>query len=170
MAKRKAKKRTTRRRRIGGIGGKLNANNPIVKFGSIAAGYFLGDKINDALDKATGDKMDGKLLAGLETFGGLVISGIVPLGKKKAAKLLPTVAGGILAGAGLKRGLKEMGVINGFSDVPVLQGFRSVPALAGYNPTPGANMMSGYRVPSNVMGSVPFDDNDGASGINDTDR
>ena len=175
MARRKAKKRTSRRRRsVGGIG-KLNASNPIVKFGSIAAGYFMGDKVNEQIDKAAGDKMDGKLLAGLQTFGGLVINGTVPLGKRKIVKpgvmgLIMTVGGGVLAGAGIKRGLSEFGIISGFSDVPVLGGYRSVPALNGYNPTPGSHMGS-YQVPTpagKVMGSVPGEID--GSGINASDR
>ena len=159
MARRKSgkKAKTTRRRRIGGLG-KLNASNPIVKFGSIAAGYFLADKVNAAVDKVTGT-MDGKLVAGIQTFGGLVLNGTVPMIKKKLPLPL-VIVGGVVAGAGVKRGLTEMGVINGFHDVPVLGGYRDVPALGGYNPTPGASM-NGYNVPSRVMGAVMFDGADG---------
>lgn len=174
MAKRKAskKRKTTRRRRMGGIGA-LNANNPLVKFGSIAAGYFLGDKINTAIDSATGDKMDGKLLAGLQTFAGLTLNGVVPVMKGKRG-LIATVAGGVLAGSGLKRGLTEFGVINGFHNVPALNGWRAVPALNGYNPTPGAQLGAYNPTPSKVMGSVPppaemIGAEDG-SGINASDR
>lgn len=170
MARRKKAKKTHSRRRVGGMG-KLNASNPIVKYGSVAAGYFLGDKVNDMVDKVAGDKLDGKVLAGIQTFAGAVIGGQLPIGKKKARPLPLVVVGGIIAGAGLKRGLKEFGVISGFSDVPVLGGYRQVPALNGYNPTPGASM-NGYRVPTRVMGSVydgstSFGD---GSGINTSDR
>lgn len=171
MAKRKAskKRKTTRRRRISGIG-KLNAQNPIVKFGSLAAGYFLADKINPALDKATGDKMDGKLLAGLQVFAGLTANGMVPLIKGQK-NVLMVAAGGILAGAGVKRGLTEFGVVNGFHNIPALAGYRTVPALNGYNPTPGTSLGSYNPTPSRVMGGVPaMAADEGGSGINASDR
>lgn len=161
MAKRRKAKKTSRRRRVGAI----NANNPLVKYGSIAAGYFLGDKINDAIEKATGDKVDGKIIAAAEAGLGLFL--MFKKGKKKPA--LQIVAG-VLAGAGIKKGLQEFGVINGFSDVPVISGYRQVPALNGYNPTPGA-MLGGYKVPNTyqaVMGGINEDAS--GSGINPTDR
>lgn len=168
MAKRRRAKKTTRRRRIGAAG-KLNANSPLVKFGSMAAGYFLGDKINEQIEKVTGDKIDGKIVAGLEVLGGLILGGTIKLGKSGAKPKLPMVViGGVLAGAGLKKGLTEFGVINGFYSVPVVNGYRSVPALNGYNPTPGSQM-NGYRVPNRmVMGAVSVDAS--GSGINPTDR
>lgn len=173
MAKRnKRVKKTYRRRRVSGLG-KLNANNPLVKFGSIALGYVFSDKINDALDSATGGKMDGKLMAGLEVFAGLAANGTLPVLGKKKPGLAMTLAGGVLAGAGAKRGLTEFGIISGFSDVPVLGGYRAVPVLNGYNPTPGANM-AGYKVPAHksVMGGVPFDGTEkgDGSGLNEEGR
>lgn len=171
MAKKKtAKKRkpTRRRRRIGGLGA-MTPSNPIVKYGSMAVGYLLGDKVNEALDKVAGDKMDGKLLAGLQVFAGLVANQTVPLVKMKPNMIL-TVAGGVLAGAGVKRGLTEFGVVNGFFNVPALNGFRAVPALNGFNPTPG-QQLGGYNPsPSKVMGSVPMAAMDNGSGINSNDR
>jgi len=172
MARRKKAKKSTRRRRIGAAG-KLNANSPIVKFGSMAAGYFLGDKINEQIEKITGDKMDGKIVAGLEVLAGLVLNKTIKLGKSGGKPSLPlVVVGGVLAGAGLKKGLAEFGVINGFYSVPVLNGYRSVPVLNGYNPTPGASL-NGYRVPNRqVMGGVNIATDMAASGsgINSTDR
>lgn len=160
--KRRGTKRRSSRRRVGGFG-KLNASNPIVKFGSVAAGYFLGSKVNDMIDKVAGDKIDDKMLAAIQVLAGGAVGGQLPIGKKKARPLPLVVVGGILAGAGVKRGLTAFGVINGFSDVPVLGGYRSVPALNGYNPTPGANL-GGYRVPSSVMGNVPNDGTGNAAG------
>lgn len=171
MAKRKKSKKITRRRRIGAAG-KLNANSPLVKFGSIAAGYFLGDKINEQVEKLTGDKIDGKIVAGLEVLAGLVLNKTIKMGKSTKASLPLVVVGGVLAGAGIKKGLSELGVINGFYNVPILNGFRSVPALNGYNPTPGANM-NGFRVPNRqVMGGINImtDMAASGSGVNATDR
>lgn len=171
MAKKKrtkARKTTRRRRRIGGLGA-MTPSNPLVKYGSMAVGYLLGDKVNEALDKVAGDKMDGKLLAGLQVFAGLVANQTVPLIKAKPNMIL-TVAGGVLAGAGVKRGLTEFGVINGFFNVPALNGFRSVPALNGYNPTPG-KQLNGYNpTPSKVMGGIPLAAVEAGSGVNASDR
>lgn len=160
--KRKKARKTTRRRRIGGV---MNPNGPIVKFGSIGAGYFLGDKINDAVDKATGGKVDGKIVAGVMAAAGAYLA--FGKGKKTVAK---QVAGGVLLGAGVKKGLKEFGVLNGFDSVPVLAGYKSVPVLNGYSTQRTA--MNGFNVPAplhrSVMGSVAAEAS--GSGINDTDR
>jgi hypothetical protein len=48
--KKNSKKKSTKRRRIGSAA--LSANSPIVAYAPIAAGYFLGDKINDATRKS----------------------------------------------------------------------------------------------------------------------
>lgn len=162
MAKKKARKsKPIRRRRIGGLGA-LNANSPLVKFGAMAAGYFLGDKINAQIDKITGDKVDGKIVAAAEAGAGLFLV------FKKGKKTLPlTLIGGVLAGAGIKKGLTEFGVINGFHNVPVLGGYRSVPQINGYNTTPGSHL-GGYKVPQ-VVGGIYQDENNGGSGITDRD-
>ena len=166
MAKRR-KKVKSRRRRIGALA--LNPASPLVKYGSAALGYFLGDKINDAISNATGDKVDGKIIAAAEAGIGLMLM----LMMKKAKKSLPlTIAAGVLTGAGVKKALSEFGIINGFSDVPVLAGYKSVPVLSGYNTRPGA--MNGFNVPEPmnssraVMGG--FGGLDEGSGINEDDR
>lgn len=165
MAKRKAKKgkKTSRRRSVGA----LNANNPLVKFGPIVAGYFLGDKINDAISKATGDKVDGKILGGGEAaLGAVLMMGKVGKGK---SKMFAKMAGGVLLGAGAKKLLSEFGVINGFSDVPVISGYGDVPVIGGYNVPQAA--LNGYNVPKpmNVMGSVSEGTGSGL-GYMDSDR
>ena len=159
MAKRKKARKTIRRRKIGAI----NPNSPLVKYGSIAAGYFLGEKLNKQIDKVTGDKIDGKIVAAAEAGIGLFL--VLSKGKKT---MLKTVAGGILTGAGIKKGLTEFGVINGFMDVPVLAGYRNVPVLNGYNTAQQA--INGFNVPAtplhqSVMGGFNF-----GSGINTADR
>lgn len=159
MAKRRkaTKKKTSRRRRVGA----LNLNNPMLKYGSIAAGYFLGDKINDAISKATGDKVDGKIVAAAEAGAGLMM-----LMSKKVKKPALKLIGGVLAGAGIKKALSEFGVINGFYNVPVLAGYQNVPVIAGYDTAQPA--INGFNVPrpvsQSVMGSID------ASGINVSDR
>lgn len=174
--KRKAAKKTTtkRRRRMSGIG-KMTPTNPIVKFGALAAGYFLADKINPMIDKVTGT-LDGKIVAGAQVAGGLLANGMLPIMKGKRG-MIAVAGGGILAGAGLKRALSEFGVVNGFHNVPAIAGFRSVPALQGFNPTPGSQLGSFNPTPSKVMGSVPataeelyMAATDEGSGINPADR
>jgi hypothetical protein len=113
---RKAKTTTRRRRRISGV----NAKSPIVQLGSIAAGYFLGDTINDALSKVTG-KLDPKIVAGIEALGGFLLT-------RKVKSLPGQLIGGVLMGAGVKSGLKEFGVIKG---LPVVNGYRDMRAVSG---------------------------------------
>lgn len=181
MARRKKHgKKHHRRRHIGAVGkGMFKPNSPLVQYGSIAAGWFVGTKINDAIDKAiNGDKpaneqIDGKIVAAAEA----ILGGMLYFSKKKT--MAKTVAGGVLLGAGVKRGLKEFGVINGFQSVPVLAGYQSVPVLGGYSvPTPGGSLagysvptpggsLAGRRVHKSVMGSIG-DDN--GSGVNPCDR
>lgn len=156
MAKKKSKKRKgSRRRRIGAAG--LNPRSPLVMAAGAAAGFFLGDKINEHIETATNGKVDGKIIGGAEAGLGAFLL----LRKKKT--MLTSLGGGFLAGMGAKKLAKELGIINGvggFRTVPVLGGFRDVPVIgarrmAGYIPSSGR--MGGYTVPrtaSNVMGSA----------------
>lgn len=166
-AKKKSKKRSTHRRRMGATAS-LNAASPVVKIGALAVGYFFGEQINAAIDKVAGT-MDEKLKGAAE--GGIGAALIfMKLGKTKPG-LLQVGAGGILAGAGARRLLKAFGVINGFSAVPVignkmlpasqrrLNGYGNVPVVAGYNvPQQMNGVFNGYNVPpvpkAQVMGSV----------------
>lgn len=161
MAKRK-KSKTYRRRRVGAAGKMLNPNGPLVKWGSVALGYFMGDKLNDAIEKATGDKVDGKIIGAVEAGVGLMLM------TRKGKKSLPlSLVAGVLTGAGVKKSLSEFGVINGFSDVPVIAGYKSVPVLNGYTTRPG--QMAGFTVPQpihkSVMGAVC--ENGSGSGVTD---
>jgi hypothetical protein len=136
----------------------LTATNPLVKFGSVALGYFAADKINPMIDKLTGT-LDAKIVAGIEVGAGtLLLMG--KLGKGKPG-MIATVAGGVLAGAGLKRGMRSFGVITGYGMVNVVSGYRPNTALNGYG---AVNVVSGYtpnmaltgaKSPANkIMGSV----------------
>lgn len=142
MAKRRSKKRSSGRRRR--VGAALNPNNPLVKFGSIALGYFLGDKINQPIEKMVGTKLDGKIVAGAEVGIGFMLAF---RGKKTMVKSL---AGGVLIGAGAKKAMAEFGIggIGPYGRVPVLAGaYGNVPVLAGsrnmgsYTPN---NSLNGY--------------------------
>lgn len=148
MAKRRKQKTHRRRRRIGALA--LNASSPLVKYGSVAAGYFLGDKINGMIDQATGGKVDEKLVAGAELLAGFMLA----FGKGRKSTL-KTVAGGILAGAGAKKAMQSFGILNGFRSIPVLSGYNvpeALPAsLNGYGDVP---VVSGYNVPPAVVGSI----------------
>ena len=123
------KKKTSHSRKGKRMGGmKLTAENPIVKFGSIAAGYFFADKINAGIDKLTGDKIDGKIVAGVQTAGGAYL--VFKKGKKN---IIVTAAAGVLAGAGIKRAMSEFGLagLHGYQSVPAVAGYQSIPAVAG---------------------------------------
>lgn len=166
MAKKRkhAKRRTSRRRRIGALN--MNPSNPIVKIGAVAVGYFAADKINAAITKATGGKLDAKIQGAAQAGIGLLLL----LGKGKPS-MIKTLAGGVLAGSGGKQLAQGFGVISGYHNVPVISGYQNVPVIAGYNPPPGA--MNGFTVPqpmhSQIMGSIGALGEDG-SGINNADR
>jgi hypothetical protein len=112
------------------------------------------------LDKVMGT-LDEKIKAGIEVGAGtLLVMG--KLGKGKPGTVV-TVVGGVLAGAGLKRGLRSFGVITGYGMVDVisgynpnpnlLNGFQKVPVIGGYQTAPIAinGLKPGH---SKVMGSV----------------
>lgn len=139
MAKRrKTKKTSTRRRRVSGVA--LSAKSPVVQLGSIAAGYlFLGDKINDALSNVTGS-LDPKIVAAAEVVGGFLL-------KKKMRGTAGQVLGGILIGAGAKKGLREFGVISGLPTVGNMRTIQGLPSsvrkVAGL---PGQGMSNSMQV------------------------
>lgn len=160
----KKKKGPKRRRRVGAA---LNPSSPIVKLGAVAAGYFLGDKINAQIDKVTASKVDTKIVgAGQVGIGALLL-----LSKGKAG-LIKSVAGGLSAGSGLKRLMTAFSTpaaavpaaaVTGYGRVPVLGGYNSrmggygrVPVLGGYNAGGTlAGRMGDYRINSGrIMGSM----------------
>lgn len=185
MAKRKKSSRK-RARRVGAMS--LNPNSSLMKLAAVAAGYFLADQINPAIDSATKsflpapvtttvpatataaatstvtNKSTPMILSGVELgIGALLLM-------KKRASWLTVVPGGILAGAGLKRALKTAGVVSGYQSVPVIgrrgvRGYQSTPVLAGVpNQLTGVpNQLTGYRVNGRNSGYTP--NGSGAMGI-----
>lgn len=152
MAKRKkAKKATRRRRRVGALA--MSASSPLVMYGSMAAGFLMGDTINAQIDKITGTA-DAKIVGAAEAGIGAALV-YMKLGKKKS--VAEVAVGGILVGAGAKRLAKTFGLINGiggYNRVPVVSGYGSVPVLGkasvnGYIPQSGSlnGAFNGYAVP-----------------------
>lgn len=188
MAKRKHKK-TSRRRRMSGMGA-INPSSPIVKLAALAAGYFLGDTINAQIDKV----LPASLLSTSSAAGvpdtamkyavpavEVGIGGALLMSKKKS--MVKVVVGGVLAGAGLRKGLKAAGIVSGYQAVPVIgrrrvAGYQSVPVIgavpnqlsggASRYAGPVPDQLSGYRVNgyrtngSNVMGAI---DSSNGSGL-----
>jgi len=135
---------------------------------TVAIGYFMGDTINAQIDKvlpasiATGTGVMGYLPTVAEAGIGAMLL------KSKGSSLVKSAAGGILLGAGLRRGLKKAGVVAGYQSVPALGGYQSVPALGrASSPLPNQltgklpEQLTGYRVNggyrpngSRVMGGV----------------
>lgn len=184
MATRKRKTRKRARRRVGAMS--LNPNSPLMKLAAVGVGYLLADTINPQIDNltksflpttttvpasgttpasVTANKTNTEILAAAEAgLGALLL-----LGKK--GNWIKTVAGGIVAGAGLKRGLKSFGVISGYQSVPVIggrrviRGYQKVPVIGNINtpaqlqgyrvngPSITPPQLSGYRV-NRVMGST----------------
>lgn len=128
MAKRRTKRKATTRRRGRRMGAMaLNANSPLVQYGSIAAGFFLAPTINSSIDKLVGTSIDGKIVA-----AGQVGLGAMLAFKKRAGKgaLLQKVIGGVMLGSGAKRAMAAFG-IGGYQSVPSVNGFENVPAVNG---------------------------------------
>lgn len=122
------KRKTSRRRSVGALA--LNPSSQLVQLGSVAIGYLMATSINGAIDKVVPTNVDAKLVAA----GQVGLGAALVMSKKKS--LVKTVAGGVMAGAGLKRALTAFG-IGGFRNVPAVGNFRNVPAI-------GARRMSGY--------------------------
>ncbi len=165
MAKAKRKRTHHRRQRVGAMS--LNPKNPLILLASVGVGYLAADKIYSFIDKAIPTKTvpatattpavvenvvsDTVLGAGFAGVG----AALALMGKKTLPK---TIAGGVMAGAGLKWALVDQGVITvgGFSSVPAIgrgvNGFSSVPAIGRI---PGS-LSGGYttsRMPT--LGKIP---------------
>jgi len=190
MAKRKHKKSTRRRRRgVGAFG--LKGKDNMLKLASLGAGFFIGKPINDQIDKllakvnpttATATTSSNGTIATVAELG---LGGILLMRKKSAGTMgmSLTVAGGLLAGAGLRRAIGQLGFMNGYQSVPVIgrhrmAGYQSVPVIGQRNmpaQLSGNGMppqLSGFRVNgytptgSGVMGKIGAVD--GGSGITAT--
>lgn len=167
--RKKHSKASHRRRRVGAMA--LSPASPLVRLGSIAAGYFLADKINTPIDTAVGTKIDSKLIAAGEAGIGFLLAF---KGKKSTAK---SIIGGVLIGASIKRALKDFGVITGFYSVPVIgrktmAGYHNVPVIGmnGYNVPAKPAGMQGYNVPAARNKVMNGCGDSSGSGINKTDR
>jgi hypothetical protein len=162
MPRKKAKKKKGTRRRVGAMA--LSASSPVVQFGSIGVGWLMADTINTQIVRFTGT-MDGKMVGGITAGIGAALQ-FMKLGKKPKSTL-QVAAGGVLIGAGAKKLLKEMGVINGYSAVPVvgtggrMNGYHAVPVVNGYKAGPSYpsslnGALNGYKVPrpANIVGNA----------------
>lgn len=173
MAKRKtAKKRktTVRRRKVGAMA--LDVKNPLVMFGPMVGGFLLGDNINTAIDNMLPDDKVSQKAKGIGEGGIGAALAFMKIGRKKTP--VEMIAGGVLLGAGVRRLLKEFGVIQGiggYHSVPVvaakhrsrLNGYGAVPVIgqSGYVVNRGLNGalngVPGYAVPappSSVMNGI----------------
>jgi hypothetical protein len=172
------------RRRVGATS--LGKTSTLLKVGSVVAGYFLADKINAQIDKFLPSTTDTSVtpnvtkpnemigIVGEVGLGGLLLMMKGGKGKTGKIKTYASLAGGVLAGAGIKRVLKKAGVVTGYQSVPVIgrkrmAGYQNVPVVgaipAQLRGTPGqlqgyvtqGSGMSGY-VPAgsgaHVMGSI----------------
>lgn len=160
MAKhaKRRKKPTRRRRRIGATAA-LSPSSPLVQYGSIAAGFLFGDKINTALDNVVGSNIDSKIIAG----GQLGVGYLLALRKGGKKNLIMTVAGGAMLGAGAKRALGAfgLGAVGGYQMVPAIRGYSAVPAVGytarkrvgSYAPG-GSRGLNGYKVTRQTVGAT----------------
>ncbi len=151
MARRKHHKR--RHRRVGAMG--LGKGGNGMKLLAVAGGFFLGDTINAQIDKflpkttETGTTVQTPNqtigIVGEIGLGGLLLM-------RKRSNMIMTIGGGVLAGAGLKRLAKKMGILSGYQNVPVIgrhrmTGYQSVPVIGG-RPA----QLQGTRTPSQLQG------------------
>lgn len=164
MAKRKTHKKK-HHRRVGAAGMK---SGMLIKVAAIAAGYLAGDtlskKLDNMLNKAPTDPNAPVTTAPeniLVTAGEIGIGGLLLARSRGKGKLIKEIAGGFLVGAGVKRGLRKLGVVTGYQSVPVIgkrmAGYQSVPVINGM-PSQLSGMPSqlsgGFRVNGyNAQGS-----------------
>lgn len=192
------KKRSSRRRRAGRVGALgLTGKDTGLKLAALAGGFFLGKGVNAQIDKlfaqmapqagttaSTGNIAGSSISTTVATVGEIGIGGLLLLRKKGGmVGNIMKVTGGLLAGAGLRRAVGQMGFMNGYQSVPVIgrhrmAGYQSVPVI-GQKTIPSQlsggktpAQLQGFRVNgytptgSGVMGSIGAVD--GGSGITNT--
>lgn len=186
------------RRRVRGVGAfGLKGKDTGLKIAALAGGFFLGKTINGAVDSLfakiapeTGTTVNTSNITGskiptvVATVGEVGVGGLLLLRKKSGGvNTALKVAGGILAGAGLRRAIGQMGFMNGYQSVPVIGrhrmagyqsvpviGQRTIPAQLAGGTTPA--QLQGFRVNgytsagSGVMGKIGAIE--GGSGITNT--
>lgn len=188
------KKKAHKRKKRSVLGAMLNPNSPVVKLAAIAGGYLLGDTINNFLDTLIPDSLTTATAATATTpakaatlsadaadqilMGGELGLGALLLLKGKA-NVVKSIAGGVLAGAGVQRALISFNIIkktvSGYQSVPVIGGYQRVPVIgsvpAQLQGTMTPAQLQGYRVNGytprssgvGVMGSL-YTNADGGSG------
>lgn len=153
--KRKHHSHKARRRRVGAVGG--GKQDKMIKLAAVVGGWFLGDTINEQVDKIlpkeTTTSSTGTAVTQANQWVGVAgevgIGGLLLMRKKGTGtmKMVQSVAGGLLAGAGIKRAAKKMGLISGYQSVPVIgrrmAGYQSTPVIAGRTPSQLAGKMPG---------------------------
>ena len=149
----KGKKKTVRRRRRSVGAMSLNVKSPLMTFGPMVAGFFLGDTINNAIDNALPDTKVSQTVKGIAEggIGGALV--FMKLGPRKTPVEL--IAGGVMLGAGVRRMLKVAGVIQGigsYGAVPVIAARRSHHRMNGYGAVPVIG--NGYTPNRNLAGSL----------------
>ncbi len=186
MAKKRSKstkKKSGKRRRVGGVGG-MNLNTPVMKLLGLAAGYFLtADLVNETIDTAltkkttdptTGAQVNAPISEGTKTIitgGEIGIGGLLLMKKKQS--LITFAAGSVAGGAGIKRALKKFGVIKGYQSVPVIgkhrmAGYQAVPVIGVTPPqlAGGPAQLQGYKVGNGALGAgLDYGYNSQGSGV-----
>jgi hypothetical protein len=144
----KRKRTHHRRKRVGAAS--MNPKNPLILLASVGVGYYFSDQIfgkamtmvpiKTTAATATTAASVSPYVSATILGGGFVGAGAL-LALKGRRTLPKTIAGGVLAGAGLKGVLKDQGVISGFASVPVVGSM-------------GRKRVAGYQS-VNVLGKVP---------------
>lgn len=151
-AKRKKAKRTTRRRRVGALA--LSPSSNLVKLGSVAVGYLFANQVNGLIDKVVPATVGQKIVGVAQAGAGYFLA----FRKGGKSSMLKTLAGGIIAGAGVKRLAASMNLagIGGYQMVKAVSGYQNVPAIGnrvtGYAPGPGG--INGYQTSRQAVGSL----------------
>ena len=145
------KKRKHRRHRSVGAMGFGKGKDTGLKLLAVAGGFLLGDTINAQIDKFLPKTTDTTTSTQVPNqtigiVGEIGLGGLLLLRKKKSMPL--TVIGGVLAGAGLKRAAKKMGLIKGYQNVPVIGRHR----MAGYQSVP---VIGNTAMPAQLQGKMP---------------
>lgn len=149
MARRKRHGGKRRRRRhVGALN--LKGKDTTMKLAALAAGFLIGPKLNTMIDDAnkstsTTGVVTTKVDPSIIMVGEIGVGGLL-LMRKKSNTILK-IAGGVLAGAGLRRAIGKMGIMNGFQSVPVIGKHR----MAGYQSVP----VLGRTMPPQLSGSTP---------------
>jgi len=161
MAKKKShKKKHHRRRHVGALA--LSPSSPLVMLGSVAIGYFAGTGINSAINMLIPASMKTQQYTGKAVAAGQVGLGALLVLSKGKKTLVKTIAGGLLAGAGVKRAMIVFApgttdTLGGYGQVPVLGAYTTNGQLGrrvnGYGQVPVVGQLGAYNPPSSLTGA-----------------